>query len=79
MKIAENNSDKFIKHEVLAFVLRSVIWYITVPTKLHDITFQKTIILTLILQFLELYINLFFNCILRIVNTSRLIVNEDCI
>ena len=61
MKIADNNSDKFITHDVLAVVLRSVIWYIPVPTKLHDVTFQKTIILTLIIQFSELCCNIVFN------------------
>jgi len=61
MKVAYNNSDKFITHEVLAVVLRSVIWYIPVPTKLRDVIFQKTVILTLIIQFLELYVNLVLN------------------
>jgi len=61
MQIADNNSDKFITQEVVAVVLRSVIWYIHVPTKLHDVTYQKTIILTLIIQFLELYVNSVFN------------------
>jgi hypothetical protein len=57
MKIADNNSDKFITREFLAGLLRSVIWYITVLTKLYDVTFQKTIILTLIILFLELLLN----------------------
>jgi len=79
MKIADNNSDKFITQKVLVVVLRNVIWYIPLPSKLHDVTFQKTIILTLIIKFLEFHVNLVFNWILRIVNTSRLIVSEGCL
>jgi hypothetical protein len=40
--------DKFITFELLTVLLRRVVWYILVPNKLHDITFQKTMILTVI-------------------------------